>query len=68
LLLFDEDLCATNFMVRDEVMRELVPSEPITPLVEKVILQHIDADRRLEDYIVIKESPPFSLLAVGRIT
>lgn len=36
LLLFDEDLCATNFMVRDDIMRRLVKLEPITPLIERV--------------------------------
>ena len=38
LLLMDEDTCATNFMIRDERMRRLVPPErePITPLVDRV--------------------------------
>jgi predicted ABC-class ATPase len=36
LLLVDEDTSATNFMVRDERMRELVRREPITPFVELV--------------------------------
>jgi predicted ABC-class ATPase len=40
----DEDLCATNFMIRDKVMREIVPSEPITPLIERVGLRTIAAD------------------------
>lgn len=35
-LLFDEDTCATNFMIRDERMRQLVAKEPITPLVDRV--------------------------------
>lgn len=37
-LLIDEDTSATNFMVRDERMRRLVPSdkEPITPLQDRV--------------------------------
>lgn len=35
-LLFDEDTCATNFMIRDERMRQLVANEPITPLVDRV--------------------------------
>ena len=34
--MFDEDLCATNFMIRDDVMRKLVKMEPITPLIERV--------------------------------
>lgn len=37
-LLIDEDTSATNFMIRDERMRRLIPSdrEPITPFVERV--------------------------------
>lgn len=38
LLLIDEDTCATNFMVRDKKMQELVTTdkEPITPFIDKV--------------------------------
>ncbi|AGF73568.1 ABC-ATPase domain-containing protein [Corynebacterium halotolerans] len=35
-LLIDEDTSATNFMIRDERMRALVPHEPITPLLDRV--------------------------------
>lgn len=37
-LLIDEDTSATNFMIRDERMRELIPTEkePITALVDRV--------------------------------
>jgi len=37
-LLLDEDTCATNFMVRDARMQQLVPreAEPITPFVDRV--------------------------------
>ncbi|WP_152345740.1 ABC-ATPase domain-containing protein [Brevibacterium sp. CFH 10365] len=37
-LLIDEDTSATNFMIRDDRMRELIPAErePITPFVSKV--------------------------------
>lgn len=37
-LLIDEDTSATNYMIRDERMRELIPTEkePITPLVDRV--------------------------------
>ena len=37
-LLIDEDTSATNFMIRDERMRRLVPAhrEPITPFVDRV--------------------------------
>ncbi|MBF0430978.1 MAG: ABC-ATPase domain-containing protein [Fibrobacteria bacterium] len=38
LLLMDEDTCATNFMVRDEKMRQLIADddEPITPFLNQV--------------------------------
>ena len=36
LLLVDEDTSATNFMIRDERMRELVKSEPISPFIDLV--------------------------------
>jgi len=35
-LLVDEDTSATNFMIRDERMRELVRSEPISPFIDLV--------------------------------
>src|SRR5699024_6865178 len=37
-LLIDEDTSATNFMIRDERMRRLIPTEhePITPFVERI--------------------------------
>lgn len=34
-LLIDEDTSATNFMIRDEHMAQLVPAEPIRPLVDR---------------------------------
>jgi predicted ABC-class ATPase len=36
LLLVDEDTSATNFMIRDERMRELVRREPISPFIDVV--------------------------------
>ena len=38
VLLIDEDTSATNFMIRDDRMRQLVPAdkEPITPLLDRV--------------------------------
>ena len=38
LLLIDEDTCATNFMVRDVKIHELISKdkEPITPFIEKI--------------------------------
>lgn len=44
LLLIDEDTSATNFMIRDERMQQLVKKEkePITPLIDKVRLLYRD--------------------------
>lgn len=36
LLLIDEDRSATNFMIRDKVMKELIEKEPITPFTDRV--------------------------------
>lgn len=36
LLLIDEDKSATNFMIRDQMMKELIEKEPITPFTERV--------------------------------
>lgn len=36
LLLIDEDQSATNFMIRDQLMKELICREPITPFTERV--------------------------------
>lgn len=38
LILIDEDTCATNFMIRDKKMQELVKKdkEPITPFIDRV--------------------------------
>ncbi len=40
LFLIDEDTCATNFMIRDELMQRVVhrEQEPITPFIERVRL------------------------------
>lgn len=36
LLLIDEDRSATNFMIRDSKMKELISKEPITPFTDRV--------------------------------
>lgn len=36
LLLIDEDRSATNFMIRDKMMKELIEKEPITPFTDRV--------------------------------
>lgn len=44
VLLVDEDTSATNFMIRDRRMQELVPrrGEPITPFIDRVRALHRD--------------------------
>lgn len=36
LLLIDEDRSATNFMIRDRMMKQLITKEPITPFTDRV--------------------------------
>nr|WP_300678376.1 P-loop domain-containing protein [uncultured Acetatifactor sp.] len=36
-LLIDEDTSATNFMIRDEIMRSLVKKEPIIPYTDRIL-------------------------------
>lgn len=36
LLLIDEDKSATNFMVRDKIMRKIIKNEPIVPLTDRI--------------------------------
>lgn len=36
LLLIDEDKSATNFMIRDKVMRKIIKNEPIIPLTDRI--------------------------------
>lgn len=36
LLIIDEDRSATNFMIRDKMMKQLIEKEPITPLTDRV--------------------------------
>jgi len=42
LLLIDEDRSATNFMIRDRMMKELIEKEPITPFTDRVNELHIN--------------------------
>lgn len=42
LLLIDEDRSATNFMIRDAKMKELIAKEPITPFTDRVRELHAD--------------------------
>lgn len=53
VLLIDEDTSATNFMIRDRRMQELVPSdgEPITPFVDRI--QELRRERNVSTVLVL---------------
>lgn len=53
VLLVDEDTAATNFMIRDRRMQELIPKEgePITPFVDRV--REIDAELGISSILVL---------------
>ena len=63
LLLVDEDTCATNFMIRDEKMMQLVATEkePITPFVQKVLPLYMD--RNVSTILVIGGSGDYFSVA-----
>ncbi|HEX7352686.1 ABC-ATPase domain-containing protein [Brachybacterium sp.] len=58
-LLIDEDTSATNFMIRDDRMRRLIPAahEPITPFVERIRPLH--AERGVSTVLVAGGSGAF---------
>lgn len=58
-LLIDEDTSATNFMIRDERMRALIPAdrEPITPFVDRIRPLH--AERGVSTVLVAGGSSAF---------
>lgn len=62
-LLIDEDTCATNFMIRDEKMIELVApnKEPITPFVKKV--ESLYNDKGVSSVLVIGGSGDYFAVA-----
>ena len=57
LLLLDEDRSATNFLIRDSVMRELIPDESITPMVD--IANQLYKERNVSLIIVAGGSSEF---------
>ncbi|THH15108.1 hypothetical protein EW146_g5315 [Bondarzewia mesenterica] len=50
-ILFDEDTCATNFLVRDRRMQKLISADPITPLIFKV--RSMYSDHKCSSILVI---------------
>ena len=61
LLLIDEDKSATNFMIRDHIMRLLVEDEPIIPFTERVT--ELWKDRKVSTILVIGGSSEYLHLA-----
>ena len=57
LLLIDEDKSATNFMIRDEIMKELVQYEPIIPFTDRV--QELYHNRKVSTILVIGGSSEY---------
>jgi predicted ABC-class ATPase len=53
VLLMDEDTCATNFMIRDHKMQQLVrkEDEPITPFIDKV--NQLYAEKEISTILVL---------------
>ena len=53
VLLMDEDTCATNFMIRDFKMQQLVlkDDEPITPFIDKV--KQLYSERQISTILVL---------------
>ena len=51
VLIFDEDTCATNFMIRDSKMAALVNTEPITPFISRVA--HLYKDAHVSSILVV---------------
>ena len=64
LLLIDEDLSATNFMIRDRVMKELIEKEPITPFTDRV--KELYSSCGISTILVIGGSGEY-LLAADRV-
>lgn len=61
LLLIDEDKSATNFMIRDHIMRMLVEDEPIIPFTERV--KELWKERGVSTILVIGGSSEYLHLA-----
>lgn len=57
LLLIDEDKSATNFMIRDEIMKELVKHEPIIPFTDRV--QELFYNKNVSTILVIGGSSEY---------
>lgn len=61
LLLIDEDKSATNFMIRDKLMKTLIKKEPITPFTERV--NQLFSDKGVATILVIGGSGEYMSIA-----
>ncbi len=63
VFLLDEDTCATNFMIRDSLMQQLVEkkNEPITPFVDRVM--QLSSDMGISTIIVMGGSGDYFKIA-----
>lgn len=57
LLLIDEDRSATNFMIRDKNMRQIIPDEPIIPFTDRI--QDLYRDKKVSTILVIGGSSEY---------
>ncbi len=57
LILIDEDKSATNFMIRDKLMRKIVPNEPIIPFTDRI--EELKNDRGVSIVMVIGGSSEY---------
>lgn len=60
-LLIDEDRSATNFMIRDGMMKRLIEREPITPFTDRV--RELHAEQRVSTILVIGGSGEYLSVA-----
>ena len=61
LILIDEDRSATNFMIRDSMMKELISKEPITPFTDRVC--QLYEEKRVSTILVIGGSGEYLSVA-----
>ena len=61
LLLIDEDKSATNFMIRDKMMKDLIAKEPITPFTDRV--EELYREEKVSTILVIGGSGEYLSVA-----
>lgn len=61
LFLIDEDTSATNFMIRDELMANLVQEEPITPFIQRIRMLYEKLD--ISSIVVVGSSGAYLSVA-----